>query len=123
MGFDENISILFNDFLTTPHLNTKALTARELKKRIDVYNLKDSFNKKNKYSLLRKFLKIWPVNDQVIKYIEKDMNIFIETFRNINDDLHKIETGIDQIMDIIYRKNEYHYNSMMKIVMKIFTKD
>jgi len=30
MGFDENISILFNDFLTTPHLNTKALTAREL---------------------------------------------------------------------------------------------
>jgi len=51
------------------------------------------------------------------------MNIFIETFRNINDDLRKIQTGIDQIINIIPWNSTHDYNSIMKIMMNIFSKD
>jgi hypothetical protein len=58
IGFDEKNSDMINNFLKIPNKNSEVLTARQAKKRIEDHNLKEIFDKKGKYSLLRNFLKI-----------------------------------------------------------------
>jgi hypothetical protein len=58
MGFNQNISSMINSFLEIPNKNSKVLTARQAKKKMEDNNLKEIFEEKGKYSLLRSFLKI-----------------------------------------------------------------
>jgi len=120
MDFDEYISYVINNFLEIPNKNSEVLTARQAKKRIEDNNLKEIFDRKGKYSLLRNFLKVWEVNQNVIEYIKNEISDFVKILKEINNHLVQIQGQIKKINLIIkYYDINHNYHSMETIIKNL----
>ncbi len=111
MGFSVEISEYLNNFLNYEIDNTK-LSIREIEKRLKANNLLKK-SKEDEYLMLSTFTnKIWGSRDVVEKYIENDLNNFIDVLNKMGkyfDEIKKIIMELDEKLIITLKYGDEYY--------------